>query len=94
MGALLAALLIACPYLWIDPMRLAKSVLGNAARGGEAMGVASAAWKMLAATSAPLTVLGPSLVDKTIEPAGSNVAPKLPLPEFGVKLTKPVAKLA
>jgi len=39
-------------------------------------------------------VFGPSLLDKTIEPASSDVALKLPLPEFGVKLKKPLAKLA
>ncbi len=52
------ALLLACPYLWLDPMRVAKSVLGNAGRGGDAMGLLAALWQLLLGVSAPMAVLG------------------------------------
>jgi hypothetical protein len=52
------ALVLACPYLWLDPMRLAKSTLGNIGRAGDALGFASASWQLLSAVSAPMAVLG------------------------------------
>jgi hypothetical protein len=32
--------LVFCPYVWVDPLRLAKSVIGNATRTGQPLGVA------------------------------------------------------
>ncbi len=44
--------LLACPYIWVDPLRLAKSILGNAARSGTALGFSGA----LEALSSTLTL--------------------------------------
>lgn len=54
----LFALLLACPYLWLDPLRVAKSVLGNVGRDGDALGLVSSLWELVSALSAPMAVLG------------------------------------
>jgi hypothetical protein len=36
------AFVLACPYVWTDPVRLAKSIIGNVARTGEPMGLGQA----------------------------------------------------
>lgn len=38
-GCAALAFVLACPYVWTDPVRLAKSIIGNVARTGEPMGL-------------------------------------------------------
>jgi hypothetical protein len=38
----LAGVCVACPYLWTDPVRMAKTIVGNATRAGTPMGLARA----------------------------------------------------
>lgn len=46
----------AVPYIWVDPMRLAKSILGNASRGGEPMGYLTSAGHLASVVSVALLV--------------------------------------
>jgi len=50
MAALCATLvlLLACPFVWTDPLRLAKSVVGNLARSGTPIGLGIASWSLIA----------------------------------------------
>jgi hypothetical protein len=50
--------LLACPYLWVDPVRLAKSIVGNALRPGTPAGFTDASVRAIGVVGIPLLVSG------------------------------------
>ena len=56
-GGLALAFLLACPYVWVDPVRLAKSVIGTATRSGHAAGVWQASKTLAQIVSIPVLAL-------------------------------------
>jgi hypothetical protein len=52
-----AGFVFACPYIWTDPIRLAKGILGNASRSGDAAGLFGAVEMMIEVFTFPLLLL-------------------------------------
>ncbi len=46
--------LFGCPYLWIDPVRFLKSIVGNASRAGTPMGLLGAMWSFFSVLTIPV----------------------------------------
>jgi hypothetical protein len=53
-----AGFVLACPYLWVDPVRLAKSIVGNALRPGTPVGFTGASARAVGIIGIPLLASG------------------------------------
>jgi hypothetical protein len=55
--ATLLAFILACPYIWTDPIRLTKSILGNITRPGVSLGVFQAFFYLVDILSVPVFII-------------------------------------